>query len=185
MNDPKAFSKRVLEVEAKMTSEQPDWIVQHQREKAAQDRKTEENQQRQLEAAKSVHERGAEFWQQLVDRLAFNAKAVEQGFFQTIDERLTAFALPEHDLTHTPDFSCHIQIDRLSVRNGPDSRQMLLYHRPGGNRIRRWYQRQELTDIELQAGPKGVAAVMDRNAPKTTQELADHIVRGMTNSVRA
>jgi hypothetical protein len=158
----------------------PDWIAERQREKAEQDRKAAEDAERQLVAAKQVQTGSPEFWQHLLDRLAFNVKALPE----LPDDELVGSVSPM-GAAHSPELSCHIQVNRQSVRRGPELSKMNLWYQPGGDRIRRWYQDRKMDDIDLQPGHNGVVAVIDGKMPMTAERLGDHIVRWMADRVRA
>jgi hypothetical protein len=176
--------KIILEIKMTIVQEGnplPDWIVKRQREKTEQDHKAEEMAQRQLEAAKLVQEGGSEFWQHLIDRLAFNVKALTE----LPEEELAGSVSPMGGAMHSPELSYHIQVNRQSVRLGPELSKMNLWYQPGGARIRRWYQDRKMEDITLQPGRQGVVAIIDDNMPMTAERLGDHIVSWMADRVRA
>jgi hypothetical protein len=174
-----------MKLETKTMSESesnplPGWIVREQREKAELDRKAKEDREKQLEAARLVQSEGREFWAQLLGRLELNVKALPA----LVGAELVGSASPSGGPT-TPELSCHIQVNRQSVKHGPALSKMNLWYHPGGYRIRRWYQDCEMEDITLQPGRKGVEAVIDDYPPMTAVELGDHIVRNMALQVRA
>ena len=156
----------------------PDWIAKRRQEKAEQERKDKEDQKKELAAAAQVQTGGPEFWKQLLDRLTLNVNSLPA----LIGDELVGNASRSTD---GPELSCYIQVNRQSVKHGPALSQMNLWYKPGGYRIRRWYQNREMKDIILQAGSKGVSAVIDGSEPMTAVELGDNIVRNMVFQVRA
>lgn len=59
---------------------------------------------------------------------------------------------------------------------------MSFWYAPGGYRIRRWYQNQDIGDIELVAQGDAVRALL-QNRPITARELADLTVQWMAEKV--
>jgi hypothetical protein len=158
----------------------PEWIARRQREKREQERRDEEALQRRIEASGRVANEGLSFWDKLVARLKVNVEALPA----LGDELVGSASLPDRNATRSPELHCHVEVNRQSVPHGPELSQMNLWYRPGGSVIRRWYQNQERSDIALQSGLNGIVAVIDSEAPKTAEELADHIVQWMADRVR-
>jgi hypothetical protein len=157
----------------------PDWITKRELEKTAEEDKAKEISRQQFEASKLVQQGGREFWQQLLNRLKINTDAL-----QRLGDELYGSTSPMGDPAGGGEVSCHIQVDRRSVRLGPELSQMNLFYQPGGHRIRRWYQNRPLDDIELRPSQEGVVAVVDESIPMTSEELADSLVQSMAERVR-
>jgi hypothetical protein len=165
-----------------MSSEQnntPDWIKTHNREKAEEKRQSNEIGQRQLEASLVIKDTGPEFWKQLVDRVGVNVGALPSLEGEELAGSVSVTG------TAGAELSCHIQVDRRSVRLGPELSRMNLFYRPGESRIRRWYQNREMGDIELVKYRNEVRAVIEGANPMTAQELGDRTVEWMAERVKA
>jgi hypothetical protein len=155
----------------------PAWIKKQQDKKAAEKRQVEEQQQRQFSASTVIHDKGSDFWQELVTQIALNAKALVklEG-----EELAGYFSLNERG----PEHHCHLQVNRHSVRFGPELSLMNLWYAPGSAHIRRYYQNQNIGDIELVANHEEVRAIYN-GRPVTARELADATVQWMAERVRA
>lgn len=155
----------------------PDWIKKHNREMEDQNRQADEEGRRQLQASKVVEENGPAFSKQLVDRIGINVKALKE----LAGEELTGtISLANHGR----ELNCYFQVNRQSVRYGPELSRMSLFYKPGGNRIRRWYQDQDAGDLQLVSNGNEVRASVG-GTPATAQQLADHIVEWMAERVKA
>lgn len=155
----------------------PDWINRHNREKAEEQRRADEDSQRQIEASVMIRQQGPEFWQQLVERLQVNANALTELQGEEL------FGTVSHS-NGGGERSCHIGVDRRSVKFGPALSRMNLFYNPGDHRIRRWYQDRDIGDIELVLRGNEVRAVGDGVSPKTAQQLAEHLVMWMAERVK-
>jgi hypothetical protein len=127
-----------------------------------------------------IHDKGPEFWQQLVDRIGINVGALKE--LELDGEEIVGTMSHGNDGAER---NCHIQVNRVSVRFGPELSQMNLWYRPGGNRIRRWYQNRDAGDIGLVSQGSEVRAVVDRSGPFTAHRLADSLVEWMAEQVKA
>lgn len=157
----------------------PDWIKKQKRQKAEEKRQANEISQRQLEAAMLIQQGGPDFWKQLVDRVGVNVRALPELEGEELTGSVSLSAASGGEL------SCFIQVDRRSVRFGPELSHMSLFYRPGESRIRRWYQDREMSDIELVTYHNEVRAVIDGSAPMTAEDLGDQIVEWMAEHVKA
>jgi hypothetical protein len=156
----------------------PAWIEKRKREKAEEERLAAEFTQQQLNASMSIQQRGPDFWKQLVDRVEVNVRALPE----LEGEELAGSVSPG---ASGGELSCFIQVDRRSVKFGPELSHMSFFFRPGESRIRRWYQDRELDDIELVIDRDVVCAVINDSTPMTAQQLADYTVERMAKNVKA
>jgi hypothetical protein len=154
----------------------PAWIKRHQDQKAAEKKQAQDEHQRQAEASTLIHDKGLEFWQELVDQIAVNVSALKE---LEGEELVGTVSQSDHGLER----NCYFQINRQSVRFGPELSRMSFWYLPGGGRIRRWYQNQNAGDIELVAYRDEVRALVN-NRPVTARELADLIVQWMAEKVK-
>lgn len=112
-----------------------------------------------------------------------NTDALEVNFTRSMDEKIVGFMTAEYDLTHTTEWSCHIQVERRSVRFSPDSRQLHLYYRPSGFIIRRAVQfsgQEYPVDITLRGDE---VCVEVGGSVLTAEEFANHTVESMVKQI--
>jgi hypothetical protein len=161
----------------------PGWIQQENDENGATARRAEEDAQRRVQAADFIHERGIGYWDQLALALQFNAQGLAKLQGAELQGSVSKGATgPEHHL--------HIQVNRISVKHGPELSRMNLWYQPGTSRIRCWYQDQEQGDIQLVVSGKpeigrDVLAIFGSNPPMTADQLGERIIRLMASNVRA
>jgi hypothetical protein len=155
----------------------PDWIKRHNREKAEEQHQADEDRHRQLEASALIREHGPEFWRQLVEHLQLNANALKELQGEEL------FGSVSHS-NGGGEQRCYIGVDRRSVKFGPELSRMNLFYKPGGQRIRCWYQDRAFGNIELVRYRDEVRAVDDGGSPKTAQQLANALVMWMAERVR-
>jgi hypothetical protein len=160
------------------SSNQPDWIKKSNREREEKKRQEDEDSQRQIKRALLVEQKGPDFWKRLLDRLADNVKALEKLEGEDLNGSMSSGS-PAGEL------DCQIHVNRSSVRFGPELSHMSLFYRPGGSRIRRWYQDQPIEDISLVEVNNEVLARAGNNTPMTAEQLADYIVESMAEKVKA
>ena len=154
----------------------PDWVKRKKREKEEEERKAEAEHQRQLAASKVVGEKGPDFWKHFVDQVGNNVRALKE----LEGEELVGMMSHENN---SAELHCYIQVNRQSVKWGPELSQMNLWYRPGTHRIRRWYQNADAGDIELISFGNEVRAKVDRSGPFTAEQLADRLVEWMAEQV--
>jgi hypothetical protein len=151
----------------------PDWIKERNEEKAEQKRQ---------EASASIEANGPEFWKRFTDRVVVNARALQQ-----LDgEELFGFAsVSSTEPVSSTEFehNCHIQIERRSVKHGPEMTKMNLWYTPGENRIRYWYQDTERNDIQLVIQGNEIRA-HDAGNTLTAEQLADRFIQTMAEHVK-
>jgi hypothetical protein len=126
-----------------------------------------------------IQQGGPDFWKLLVDRVGVNVRALPELEGEELAGSASLSGASGGEL------SCFIQVDRRSVRFGPQLSHMSLFYQSGGSRIRRWYQDQEMEDIALVTHRNEVRAVIDGDAPMTAQQFGDHIVEWMAERVKA
>lgn len=158
----------------------PDWIEREVREKEQQQKEGEADRQRQMAAATSVREGSPIFWNRFLARLKSNTDALPQ----LKEELVGSTSVFGPGQQTSVEQSCILQVNRQSVKYGPEICQLNLFHRPGGTVIRRNFEGEPLSDIRLQVGEKEVKASVDGYGPFSPEELADHIVRSMVERVR-
>jgi hypothetical protein len=157
-------------------SDLPDWIKKHQVQKAAEKKQAQDEQGQQLKASALIHEKGSEFWQELVERIETNMKALKE-----LEGAELVGSVSHSD--RGSERNCRFQANRQSVRFGPELSHMSFWHIPGKNRIRRWYQDQNAGEIELVAYGGEVRALAN-NRPITARELADLTIQRMVEKVK-
>ena len=161
----------------------PGWIQQENDENAATARRADEGAQRRVQAAGFISERGIGYWDQLALALQFNAQGLSKLQGAELQGSVSKGATgPEHHL--------HIQVNRVSVKHGPELSRMNLWYQPGASRIRCWYQDQEQDDIQLIVSGKpeigrDVLAIFGSNPPMTADQLGEYVIRLMASKVRA
>jgi|SRR5665213_406774 len=155
----------------------PDWIARRQQEKAMQTRAEGEALQSQLDASKQVASGGPEFWARLTERLRINVDALP-----ALGEELVGSVSL---LTGVPELHCHVQVNRQSLKHGPELSHLNLWYRQGGFQIRRWYQDREMPDVILQPSRGTIIATIDNRYHLTAEQLADLIVERMADRVSA
>lgn len=155
----------------------PSWIATENEQKAAKAQAADEVAQREIDDSALIHKSSPQFWAQLVDRLGVNVKALPKLAGEELVGSVSQLASGGEE-------NCHIQVNRQSVRFGPELSRMNLFYRPGGSRIRCWYQNQDAGDIELVRSGNEVRAI-DGAARVTAHELADHLVKWMADRVKA
>lgn len=159
----------------------PEWIKQHNQETAAQKARTEAAAQRRQEAAVPIEVAGPDFWQRFVDRVLVNAQALEKLDGEELVGRVSHATSP---MRTGVEQNLYIQVNRQSVRFGPELSKMNLWYVPGGSRIRCWYQDQEMAEIQLAIRGNDVRAALAGNI-HTAEDMADHIVQWMAERVKA
>jgi hypothetical protein len=154
----------------------PAWIKKHQDQKATERKQAEAEHQRQLKASTLIHDKGPEFWQELTDQIGVNVRALKE---LEGEELIGTISVADQGAER----NCYFQVNRQSVRLGPELSHMSFWYAPGGYRIRRWYQNQDIGDIELVAQGDAVRALL-QNRPITARELADLTVQWMAEKVK-
>jgi hypothetical protein len=124
-----------------------------------------------------IQQKGPGFWEQLVDRIEVNVKALPELEGTELAGSVSTSGESSGEL------SCIIQVDRRSVKFGPELSHMSLFYKPGEPRIRRWYQDQAMNEIELVTRDNEVLAVIDGIGHLTAPELGDQIVEWMAERV--
>jgi len=158
----------------------PDWIKKHNQESADQKARVDAAERRRQQAAVSLRTAGPDFWQRFVNRVVANANALHtlngEELVGNVSHSLPGGMTPEHN--------CYIQVNRQSVRFGPELSKMNLWFAPGSSKIRCWYQDQEMVDIQLGVRGGSVCAALAGDL-LTAEQLADHIVEWMAERVKA
>jgi hypothetical protein len=120
------------------------------------------------------------FWQRFVDRAAANANALHK-----LDgEELVGSASHALPGGMSPEHNCYIRAARQSTYYGPEMAWMNLWYTPRGGRIRCYYLDQPMEDIQLMVRAGRICAAFQGDAIDA-EELADRIVQGMTERVKA
>jgi len=154
----------------------PEWVRKHNERKAEEARIEAATAEQRRVAAATVQAGAPDFWKRFVDRTIVNVRALPN----LKGEELIGSVSPS---TGGPENSCHIQVNRSSVRYGPELSRMNLWYSPGGNQIRCWYQDQPMPNFVLGVGGDEVlAAVGDDDY--TAEQLADCIIEWMAARVK-
>lgn len=162
------------------TESKPDWIEREVRHKEQQQKESEANHRRQMAAATKVREGSLDFWMRFVARLKSNTDSLPD----LREELVGSTTVLGHGQQMRAEESCVLQVNRQSVKYGPDICQLNLFHRSGGMVIRRNFEGRPLSDIQLQTDEKEVKALVDGYGPFSPVKLADHVVRWMVERVR-
>ena len=161
-----------------MTNESntPEWVRKHNEQKAEEARLATAATEQRRAAAASVQAGGPDFWTRFVDRTILNVRALPD----LRGEELVGGVSPS---TGGPEHSCHIQVNRQSVRYSPELSKMNLWYAPGGNQIRCWYQDQPMSNFVL--GIRGDEVVANVGGDHyTAEQLADHVIEWMAARVK-
>ena len=154
----------------------PEWIRKHNEQKAEESRLEATASEQRRAAAATVLAGGPDFWKRLVERTIINVRALPD----LKDEELIGSVSPS---TSGTEHSCHIEVNRSSVRYCPELSRMNLWYAPGGNQIRCWYQDQPMPNFILGVrGDEVLAAVGGDHY--TAEQLADHIIEWMAARVK-
>jgi hypothetical protein len=154
----------------------PSWIKRHKGQKETEQNQAELDRQRQLEASTLIRDKGPDFWQQLVEHIAINVRALKE-----LEGEELIGTISVSDQGH--ECNCYFQVNRQSVKFGPELSRMNLWYLPGGSRIRRWYQDQDIGDVELVAYGDEVRALY-HSSPIGAQQLAELTVESMAERVK-
>jgi hypothetical protein len=177
---------RSVGVESELVSEEPEnpgWIDRERQAAAKAERGEDAASQRERAESHSISERGGHFWRTLVEHVENNARALESNYTRAIDEKIVGVVTARYDLTHTPEWSLHIQVTRHSVKVSPDSRQLNLYYRPGGLTIRRVYQLSKEDAVSLVPLPDHEVGVEVNGRPLTAKMFAEETIKTMLGKV--
>jgi hypothetical protein len=162
----------------------PDWIKRNKQRETEAKRKAAEQSQRVLESTMSIANDGQDFWKRFVAQVKINTDDLEGNFTRSIDEKIVGFTSTEYDLARSPEWSCHIHVNRYSVRFSPDMRQLHLYYQPGGSTIRRATQfgeREYPVDLTMRGNE---VCVEVGGEVLTAEEFANHSVESMVKQIR-
>ena len=99
-----------------------------------------------MEAADFIRIWGLGYWEQVARALLFDAQGLAQLEGAELQGSVSNGA--------TGPMVLHIEVNRISVKHGPELSKMNLWYQPGMNRIRCWYQDQEQDDIHLVVSSK-------------------------------
>jgi hypothetical protein len=177
---------RNLGLESELVSEEPEnpaWINQDRQATAEAEHRDKEESHRERVESRSISEQGEQFWRALVEHIENNAAALERNYTRAIDEKIVGVAIPEYDLTHTPEWSLHIQVIRHSIKFNSDSRQLNLYYRPGGLTIRRVYQLSREDSVSLVSLRTHDVGVEVNGRAETAKAFAEETIRTMLAKV--
>jgi hypothetical protein len=173
---------RNLGVESELVSEEPEnpgWIDRDKQAAAEAEGKEKAESQREYAESRSVSDRGEQFWRALVEHIENNAAALERNYTRAVDEKIVGVAIAEYDLTHTPEWSLHIEVTRRSVKFNPDSRRLILYYRPGGLTIRRVYQASKEDAVSLVSLRDHEVGVEVNGTAMTAKAFAEETIKTM------
>jgi len=154
----------------------PAWVRKHIEREAEEARLDAAAAEQRGATAAAVQAGGLDFWKRFVDQTIVNVRALPD----LKGEELIGSVSPS---TGGPEHSSHIQVNRSSVRYGPELSKMNLWYAPGGNQIRCWYQDQPMPNFVLGVrGDEVLAAVGSDHY--TAEQLADHIIEWMAARVK-
>ena len=154
----------------------PEWVRSHNERKAEEARLDAAAADQRGATAAAVQAGGPDFWKRFIDRTIVNVRALPD----LKGEELVGTVSPS---TGGPEHSCDIQVNRQSVRYGPELSKMNLWYAPGGNQIRCWYQDQPMPNFVLGIGGGKVLAAVGGDH-YTAEQLGDHIIEWMAARVK-
>ena len=154
----------------------PEWVRKHNEQKAQEARLEAAATEQRRAVAASVQAGGPDFWMRFVDRTIRNVRELPD----LNGEELLGSVSPS---TGGPEHSCHIQVNRSSVRYSPALSKMNLWYAPGGNQIRCWYQDQPMPNFVLGIRGNEVLATVAGDH-YTAEQLADHVIEWMAARVK-
>lgn len=154
----------------------PEWVGKHNERTAEEARLETAAAEKRGATAATVQACGPDFWKRFVDRTIVNVRALPD----LKGEELIGSVSPS---TSAPEHSCHVQVNRSSIRYGPELSRMNLWYVPGGTQIRCWYQEQPVPNFVL--GVRGDQVLAGVGSDQyTAEQLADHIIEWMAARVK-
>jgi hypothetical protein len=160
----------------------PEWIKQHNEQIADANERAMAAARLRQDAGGVIRNGGPDYWKRLANSAAENARALRQLKGEDLAGYCSISESPQAG--NTTEHNCHLQVNRESVRFGPELSQMNLWYVPGTSRIRCWYQNMNFGDIELVVRGNEVYGVFAGKTLKAEQ-LGEHIVRFMAERVKA
>ncbi len=136
-----------------------------------------------MSESRSISKNGQDCWRAVVEEIQNNAATLEQNYTRTMDEKIVGFVMPEYDLTHTPEWSLHIEVLRYSVRFGPASCKLQLYYLPGGSAMRRVLELSKQDQVSLVILHDDQVGVDVHGRFLTAKAFADQTIQQMFEKV--
>jgi hypothetical protein len=156
----------------------PEWIRKRNAQKESIESQQAAIAQQSVKVSTLLSTQGPHIWQRFVDALRVNALALSK--LKLDDEQLAGATTP----SGTPPINCQVNVERRSVRRGPQQNRIVFHYDSGRTDLIRVtpMSGQEQT-LPLRKGPDDIVGLFYENSILTPEKMAEKIIQQMADSV--